>query len=210
MANKKKTSEKEYLREDIWTPPGIFSFPFFVQPDEGRKLSDGLYKVDLFIPKATFKEHGKAIQDAVLRVGKSRFSDFTLKGEYHTPFKDTDLDDTVENDRLKNCIMIRAKGNMKDDRAVRPVFIGPRKNSQGAFDPLSDDAIAEIKGGDWGRVKISLFPYDFSTDSKGVSCRLLAVQFWKSDEPLGGRRNVLEAAEEFEEAEADAPGESLV
>jgi hypothetical protein len=191
-------SKQEPVR--LWTAAGRFSFPFFVSPDEGRTYSDGAYKTDLLIPKAVFKESGKALQEAVLKIGKEAFGpSYTLKSDkWRSPFRDTDSDDKIENEAMKGCILIRAKsGKRKDKPAIQPVFIGPKKGSSGKFDQLTKDEIAAIKGGDWGKMQITVFAYEQS--GGGVTFALNAIQFWKAGEAFGqGRTAVLESAEELE------------
>lgn len=203
MANKKP-------REVLWTPAGRFSYPYLFSVDSGRQYSDDAYKTDLLIPKSVFKEKGRAIQDAVLKVGREYFgSAFDLKsGKYKIPFKDMDKDDSVENELMKNCILIRAKSGprkLKDGKvrpAVQPLIIGPRKGADGKFAQLSEAEIADIKGGDWGVLNITVYPYD--QQGGGVTFGLNAVQFWKADEGFGqGRSKLVETAEELE-AEIDA------
>ena len=187
-------------RVELWTPPGQFSFPYLVERDTGRQYSDNSFKTDLLISKVTFKEKGKEIQDKVLQVGKAKWgNNFKLKGGvYRIPFKDTDLDDKIEDDRQKGAILIRAKNKKRP-----PVVIGPRKDSSGKFPQLSKDEIANIKGGDWGSLLISVFTYD--QQGGGVTFGLQAVQFWKEGEGFGqGKSKLLETAEELA-AEVDSP-----
>jgi hypothetical protein len=197
-----KTNKKP--RITLWTPPLQFSYPYFVNPDQGRQYSDNKYKSDGLITKAIFKEKGKALQDAVLSVGKEYFGEtFKLKNsKFKTPFKDTDTDDKIENEAMKNCIMIRAKS----DKA--PLFIGPRKGSDGKFVHLTPQQIANLKGGDWGLLNITVFPYD--QQGGGVTFGLNAVQFWKEGEGFGqGRSKLLETAEELEAEVETAENEDV-
>ena len=195
MAKKEK---KE--RVTMWIGPGRFSYPFFSEVDEGREFSDSAYKTDLFITKETFKEKGKGWQDKVKAVGAEAFgSAYKLTSDkYRSPFKDTDTDDDIENESLKNSIMVRAKAKPRKDKpAVQPLFIGPKKDSNGQPIKLTDEEIAAIKGGDWGMINVTVFSYD-KGNGKGVSLGLNAVQFWKKGEALGqGRAKLLESMEEL-------------
>lgn len=197
-------------REVLWTPVGRFSYPYLFSVDSGRKYSDDAYKTDLLIPKSIFKEKGRALQDAVLKVGREHFGPkFDLKsGKWRTPFKDTDTDDRIENDSMKNCILIRASSKprkLRDGKvkpAQQPLLIGPRKGADGKFPPLSEAQVADIKGGDWGTLNVTIYPYDQS--GGGVTLALNAVQFWKADDGFGqGRSKLVETAEELE-AEIEA------
>lgn len=192
-------------REVLWTPAGRFSYPYLFSVDSGRQYSDDAYKTDLLIPKAIFKEKGRALQDAVLKVGREYFGPkFDLKsGKWRVPFKDTDTDDNVENEAMKDCILIRAKSGprkMRDGKvkaAQRPLIIGPRKGEDGKFPALSEAEIADIKGGDWGVLNITVYPYDQS--GGGVTFGLNAVQFWKVGDGFGqGRSKLVETAAELE------------
>lgn len=197
MAEKRKAGKKP--QERIWIGPGRFNFPYLSQPDTGREYSDGAFKTDLLITKALFKEKGRAWQDAVLKVGKEYFGDkFSLKGKWRVPFKDTDTDDKIENEAMKGCILVRAKSGKRGDKpAIKPLIIGPRKNAEGKFVELTEQEIANIKGGDWGMLNVVVYPYDQS--GGGVTFGLNAVQYWKADEGFGqGRAKLLESAEEME------------
>lgn len=201
------TEEKKSNRATLWTPPGFFSYPYFSEVDTGRDLSDEAYKVDFFITKAEMAKSGKALQDAVLEVGKAEFgSKFSLTGAFKTPFKDTDTDDKLTDPRLKGCIMIRAKSGPKRDKktksiispAKQPGFYGPTK------DKLSVEAIREIKGGDWGLLNVNVYAYKVGGNS-GVTLALNAVQFWKKGESLGqGVTKVLDTMQELEVELQDA------
>lgn len=191
----------------VWSPPGFFSYPFLAVVDSGRQYSDDSFKTDLLIPKAIFKEKGKELQDAVIEVGKAHFgSTYKLKGgKQRSPFKDTDSDDAIENDRMKGCILIRAKAKPRKRGAqilpaIRPMIIGPRKVGD-KFPQLSEEQIQAIKGGDWGCLQLGVYAYDQKKDGfeGGVTFGLNAVQYWKEGEALGqGRSQILETAQELE------------
>jgi len=187
----------------IWTPLGQFSFPYFAEPDRGRQYSDGQFKTDLFTPKAIFKDKGKALQEAVLQVGRDHFgTDFKLtSAKYRIPLKDTDKDDDVAMEAQKNCIMMRAKAGKKDDPKNRPpTVLGPRKVN-GVFPVLTKEEVGEIKGGDWGRLHVAVYPYDGNKQIvPGVSFSLRGVQFAKVGEGYGqGNAALYSTIEEIEE-----------
>lgn len=200
MATKKKDAQE---RVQLWIGPGRFSFPYFSEVDSGREFSDDAYKCDFLMTKADFKAKGKAIQDAVLKVGREAFGDkFKLKnGTHRTPFKDTDEDDKIENEAMKGCILIRAKSGPRKKAkkpAIQPFFIGPRKDASGKFPALSKEEIAAIKGGDYGMINVTVYSYD--QKEGGVTLALNGVQFWKPGEAFGqGRSKLVESAEELEE-----------
>lgn len=191
-----------------WTPPGILSYPFLASPKTGGKYPDGQYQTDLFIPKPIFAEKGKNLQALVLQVGKEMFKDYSLKStKYRVPFKDTDTDEDLELDVLKNCIMLRAKAGKKNDPKNRPpLVIGPRKDSSGNFPKLDKDEITVIKGGDWAALQIAIYAYAGNKQIQGgVSFSLRVVQYWKSGDALGGQ-GFGEALESAEELDTDADG----
>jgi len=191
-------------RMTLWTPPGRVSFPFFAAPDQGRQYSDNKYKADLLIKKEAFKTSGKALQAAVLDVGKQAFGpDFKFGGKWKTPFKDTDKDDKVVNDIMKGCIMLRAKSTKA------PMFIGPRKDPEtGRFPELTEEEILAIKGGDWCVFNVTVYPYDQS--GGGITLGLNAVQFWKSDTGFGQGRSVLLTTANELEVELDSATDTTV
>lgn len=207
MATKEKIE-----RVQLWTPPGRFSFPFLASVDSGRQYSDDAYKTDLLIPKAIFKEFGKEIQDAVLKVGRDKFGkDFKLQGSnYHVPFKDTDKDEAIENEAMKGAILVRGKAGpnkQKKTPARQPVIFGPRK-VEGKFQMFTAAEIQNIKGGDWGKLEVAVFAYEGNKQIKpGVSFYLNAVQFWKEGDAFGqGRSRLMETAEELETELEDIQG----
>lgn len=190
-------------RVQLWTPPLRLSFPYLVTPDTGRQYSDNKYKTDGLIYKPLFKEKGKPLQDAVLEVGREYFGKtFSLKGKWKTPFKDTDTDDKIENEAMKNAILIRAKSDRK------PIIMGPRKVG-GKFLELTPEELQNVKGGDWAVLNVTVYPYDQS--GGGVTLGLNAVQYWKSDEGFGqGRSKLLETAEELEAEIDEATNEDVL
>src|SRR5688572_10081860 len=84
----------------LWTPAGRLSYPNLAFPDDRPQYGDGNYSCQLLISKATFKEKGSALKEAVMQVGRDAFgSKFDIKPgsmRPRSPFKDTDKDDKVE------------------------------------------------------------------------------------------------------------------
>lgn len=182
----------------VWAGPGRFSFPYLSAPCTTGQYPDDKYKTDLIITKATFKDKNSELQQTVLEVGRDAFgSSFKLTSKSPlSPFKDTDKDEKITNEAMKGCIVIRAK-NKKP-----PYIIGPAKVN-GAFPELSEKQVSDIKGGDWGKLLVSVFSYE--QQGGGVSFGLDTVQFWKQGEAFGqGRSRMLESAEELETDLEDA------
>ena len=196
-------------RVNVRTPVGRFSFPYFSSVDSGRQYSDDAYKCDFLITKEEWVKSGAKLKEAVLSVGKEYFGNkFTLDGKWKVPFKDTDKDDRIENEKMKGCVLLRAKSGKRGEKpAVQPMFYGPRKGADGKFPQLTPEEILAIKGGDWGVLDVVAFPYD--QQGGGVTLALNAVQFWKPGEAFGqGVGKVLETAEELPEEELEEAKET--
>lgn len=58
------------------------------------------------------------------------------------------------------------------------------------------------QSGDWGMVKLRFYGYDHASGKRGVGCGLLAIQFLRHDEPLGGGTT---SPDEFETRQSDPP-----
>lgn len=171
-------SKKETLKLKVVTPAGRLSFPYLTKPDTGRTYSDNKYKTDLLIPKAVWEKEGQKLIDAVLTVGRDFFGNPKLGlKDFKHPFKDTDKLEKID-EKQKGYVLIRAKTDNP------PSIIGPNKNSSGAFADLSPEEVQKIKGGDWGRLQVTVYPY--SQQGGGVTFALNVVQFWKPDEAFGG------------------------
>ena len=194
VSTKKKSKEAASAKKEstkVLTPMGRFSFPYLAKPDEGRKYSSGKYSVDLLIKKEDFKTEGKSLRDMVLKVGRQFFQDDSLElSDFKNPFKDMDKVDDVA-DYQKGCILIKAKSD------YQPVIFGPDKAQ------LSSDEIAAIKGGDYGRLIVTVFGYE--QQGGGVTLALSAVQFARAGEALGtGVKQYLSMIDEIE-VTADEP-----
>lgn len=189
---KKKKIKKVPNKIKVLTPPGTLSYPHLASPDEGKTNSDGKYKTDLLIKKADWKEKGKELRQAVLKVGRRHFGDENLQlKDFANPFKDTDaLENYSENDRTKGCILLRAKTEYV------PSVIGPDKEE------LSEEDIAKIKGGDTARLVVEVYPYD--NDEGGVTVGLNLVQFIQTGKALGqGNAAALALVDEIDPDDMD-------
>lgn len=186
-APKKKTGGKE-KKIVCMTPVGRLSFPYLAKPDEGRQYSDGKYKTDLIIPKEIWERDGKTLVEEVLNLARKKFDDPKLKlKDFKHPFKDCDADKDflAKNPFAKGCIMLRAKSG------YAPIVVGPTK------DKFDSEEIAKIKGGDYGRLIVTVFHY--SQQGGGISLALNIVQFAKEGEALGGgAAKMLEILDEME------------
>lgn len=203
-------AKKEYEEPTkAWTPTGFFSYPHLAEPHLEGKFADKSYKVDLLVPKAEFKAKGKEIVDAVNTVGKAYFGDkFKIEsdGLFYNPFKDMDeVEDTDE--RMAGHMRIRAKAkpSQKYPEARQPLIIGPRLEN-GRPKLLTPEEIKEIKGGDFGKIRVVVYAYGDpekidkkNPNKQGVALSLRVVQFWKTGEGFGGgAMRDLEGVEELE------------
>lgn len=200
----RQTPKDKYV--SVWVGPGRFSFPSLVTPDTGREFSDNKFKTDLVIQKAVFKEKNRAIIDAVLKVGKEQFGEkfkLAANSKFRNPFKDSDTDEKITIDSMKDSIIVRAKSKN------RPVFISGRKGADGRFAELNEEQIKNIKGGDWGKILVSVFAYTQAPG--GVSFGLQAVQFGGVGEAFGqGKTRILESAEEMETELDDVDDDDVI
>ena len=170
----------------VRTPVGRFSFPYLSKPDTGRTYSDNKFKVDLLIPKAVFAgEEGKALRAAVLKVGREYFGKPAFKlTDFKNPFKDMDEAEDVP-DQLRGHIMIKAKSSFK------PTVVSADTTEMG------EEEIASIKGGDYGRLVVTVYPY--SQQGGGVTMGLNLVQFKQAGEAFGqGKKQILDMIDEME------------
>ena len=115
----------------------------------------------------------KAVQQAIVALKNGKFgADF--KGVWASALKDGDKELRKNDGEPKNpgywYMNVRAKAQY------------PPKLMDGNLNvPKKEDWTS----GDWGLVKVSLFPYD-TAGNKGVGAGLIGVQFLFKDEPLGG------------------------
>lgn len=166
------------------TPVGRLSFPMLTKKDEGRKYSDGKFKTDLLIPKDVWKKEGKPLMEAVLKVAAAHFGKAVKLKDFKHPFKDCD-----ENPKalayMKGHIMIRAKSSSA------PLIVGPDRK------PITGEALAALKGGDYARLSVSVYAYE--QQGGGVTLGLEAVQFRNAGEAFGqGKEASLSVLDEME------------
>jgi len=174
MVIKKKPAGKKAKAPKIVTPIGRLSYPYLNEPDSGRENSDNKYKTDLLIPKATWKAEGKTLKEAVLAVGREFYKDKSLElSDFANPFKDTDkLEKYSDIEEVKGCILIRCKSEFK------PTLVNAQKEE------MSEAQRKEIKGGDYARLVVAVYPYP--NGEGGVTLGLNLVQFVKPGEAFGG------------------------
>ena len=167
-----KQKKKRYK---VVTPIGRLSYPYLATPDQGREYSDDKYKTDILFPKDTFKEEGAKLRKACILCARDFFDNqtMTLKSFKH-PIKDGDEKDMTKesNKHYANCYYITAKTDRK------PMVLDARRKEMSAED------IAQLKGGDYARVVLSIFGYPHK--GGGVSAGLQVVQFAKEGEAFGG------------------------
>lgn len=193
----------------LWTPRGMLSFPYFVEPNRDPTYGQDKFMTDLLIPKAIFKETGKELLLAVLECGNKAFGTThkTLKdAKWKSPFKDTDSIEKVADERMRGHYIVRAKSKQQ------PAFIGPMLTAEKQIIHLTAAEISALKGGDWGKLYVSIFSYP--QQGGGVSFGLNGFQFWKTGEGFGqaGRiplSTVEELEVELDDAEPAGDGKTL-
>lgn len=169
---KKQKAKKKSERVHVMTPVGRLVYPYLHKPDEGRQYSDGKFKTDIIFPKETWKEEGIHLVKAIVQVGREYFGNPKLQlKDFKNPIKDGD-EKSLEH--YKGHYVITPKSQFK------PEIVGPDKQK------FTDDRIERIKGGDYARLVVSVFPYE--QQGGGVTLGLDVVQFAKEGEALGGGR----------------------
>lgn len=188
-ATKKKDKQEKVI---VATPIGILSYPYLAAPDEGRAESSGKYSVNLYIPKTTFKKEGKQLVEAILKVGREFFEDDNLELEdFKNPIQDMDELDDLDQHEV-GTIRIRAKSE------YAPTVVGPQTS-----DVFNEKRVKEIKGGDYARLVVYVYPY--TQKGGGVTLGLNLVQFVKPGKALGqGITASLKVIDDVE-VEADDP-----
>lgn len=206
VKNKAKAKDKEYVT--VYTPIGILSYPYLVNPDTGRQESSGKFSAEVYVPKATFATDGKQLVADVLKIAREFHGDPKLKlADIQNPFKDMDTVKDAQ-DWQKGKYRIRAKAGVKgmaegDLAKYRPTVIGPRKDENGKFPVLSLEEVKAIKAGDEVRFICSV--YGYSQQGGGVALGLNVVQFAKVGKALGqGKLRAIEELGEIE-VEIDSP-----
>lgn len=178
----KETKPEKSQKVRCVTPAGRFSYPFFVEPKTGGQYPSNKYEVDLLVTPQDFNSAaGKVLQDAVVLAAQDLFGDSTISSweEFQSPFKE------VEGPDGETYIRIRAKS------AYKPTVYNAQKEE------MDDEEIAEVKGGDFGRLVVTLYAWD--KKEGGVSLNLDSAQFWKRGEPFGqGRSAAIEMLDEME------------
>ena len=187
----------------VVTAVGILSFPWITKPDVGRTYSDGKFKTDLFIRKEDFMKD-LTLYNTTLSVGRKHFGQpkWGIK-DFANPIKDVELMPLADRDKLPELlrsgfIRIRAKSQFA------PTVYGPVISKGNA--ELSAEEAAAIKGGDFARLVVAVYPYD--QKEGGVTFGLNALQYWRKGESLGqGKGAALGLLSDFEVTMDDIPAE---
>ncbi len=163
--------KKESLR--CVTPVGKLVFPYLAEPDSGRQYSDDKFKTDILFPKETWQEAGKELRQTVLKAAQAFYGKPMKFAEFAHPFKDGD---TKPQDYYKGNYYITAKSQFLT------TVVGADKKE------FSLDRIKRIKGGDFARLVVSVYPY--TQGEGGITCGLEVVQFSHEGDALSGGRSV--------------------
>lgn len=172
------------------TPVGRFSFPYLWTPNTRFEADNVKLTTDFLIYTETLNSNPvemklfTELKEAVLFVGREFFKNdsLTLK-DFKNPFnppKLTDNDAKITDPEQKGAIVIKAAFTPNPERGrIRPLILGPDKKEWG------QEQIVKIKGGDWGRLNLSVFGYN-AKGNTGVSFSLCIAQFWKEGKSFGG------------------------
>ena len=170
---KKKTPSKkkaDVLRIRTKTPQGRIVYPHLVTPNEKGKYPSGKFEITFMISKDIWKEEGKALREAVLKVGRAYYKDDALKlSDFANPFQDGD---DKESSLFHDHIVMHPKNKQQ------PMIVDFQKKE------LSEDAIKAIKSGDYARLAVTVAPYE--QQGGGVTLYLDVLQFLSKGAAIGG------------------------
>jgi len=171
-AAKPKTKDvKDSLRVTVKTPSGRLLYPHLVEQNTQGKYPSNAWETQLLISKADWKKEGKELREAVLAVGRDYFQDPKLTlDDFPNPIKDGD---DKEQELYHDHILIRAK-----NRQAPPRIVNVKKKD------LDEDEIAAIKSGDYGRLVVTVAPYE--PQGGGVTLYLTIVQYITKGVAIGG------------------------
>lgn len=208
-----KAVVKKEKRENvkIVTPIGMVSFPYLAKPDTGRKESSNKYSVEIFIPKAAWQKQGKELVEKLLGFARVYFDDPKLKklSQFKNFITDMDTQKDIK-DYQVGTIRIRAKAGSlhSGETDQKPTVIGAIRNPDTEkFDVWTDEQIAKIKGGDFGRIIGNL--YGYTQQGGGISLALDFFQFQKEGKAIGqGKMKAIEDLDELE-VEVDSADEMV-
>lgn len=158
------------------TPLGRFSWPSIAKPNDTGEYANNKYQVELLIPKTTWKELGAGLRTATLTVAQDYWGKDKIKSLADIPARPfRDGDELAASNEKKayyaGNIVIKPKSTNK------PRVVGPRKQD------LTPEEVAAIKGGDFGRLVVSVYPY--AQKGGGIALGLECVQFSHAGEPFG-------------------------
>jgi hypothetical protein len=177
--------KKEIVR--VVTPVGRLLYPAIAAPNPAdAKYDAGKYTCGLLVESGKFEEEIKQIAAAILKVGKDVFGADKVK-------------------TLKDINQPLRKGTEDDPEYMRGHYLLKGKSTyvpsviDAAKRDMSPDEVAKIKGGDWGRLVLTV--YGYSNKSSGVSFGLDVIQFARPGEPLGGGKS--KSIQLLEEIEVD-------
>lgn len=150
---------------------GKFAYPHLVVPNSSGEFPSDKFEIKHLMPKASWKEAGANLREAIMAVARDKYGPDiakTLK-DFPNPLSDGD---TKDQDYYKGMVIITPKSSSK------PRVLGPKKNI------LTDDEVKAIKGGDYGRLVVSI--YGYTKGKGGIGIGLEAVQFSHVGEAIGG------------------------
>lgn len=167
----------------VLTPIGRILYPHLLEPHSQGQYPTNKFQCDILFDKSQWEAEGKAARIAVLKAGRAFFGNPKANlSDFKNPFKDGD---DKEQELWHGSIYMTPRSQFK------PRVVGPDMKD------FSDERIRLIKGGDYVRLVLSIYPY--SQQGGGITCGLEVVQFAKEGEAIGGGRGAsLELLSEIE------------
>ncbi len=172
VAVKKKVKKKESASRLV-SPVGRFSYPHLAEPNTEGQYPTNKYQTDFLVKKADMvTPAGKALMDLLCKAATEKFGELYESIDEIPVCAIMDMDEKGDVDPdMAGCYRIRAKNKNK------PVVFNAQKER------MTDEQIAEIKGGDYGRIVVSAWA---SANGEGsANFNLDTLQFWKTGDPIG-------------------------
>lgn len=177
-----------------------FSYLHVHEPKLNKESGNVEFSVALLIPK-TNTEDVAAIRKAIKELQQATWLNDgkKLPPKFWNPLRDGDTevkqDGTDYGDEYKGHFFVNAKAN----EDYPPEVVSTRRDpATGKFERLGK---RDIKSGDWGRAKVTMYAYTKGTGGVGVG--LSSVQLVKQGEPLGSQSSAENDFAEFEDDEDD-------
>lgn len=186
--NNNNKKSKNMASTKVVTGKVRFSYLKVFKPESITPSQEPKYSVSVLIPKSD-KKTIKKINDAInaaKELGKSSKFNGSIPKNLRSPLRDGDID-RPEDEAYADHFFVNASNTRKPEVVnadLEPI--------------ISQD---EINSGDYGRVSINFFPYNFENTSKGIGASLNNIQKLEDGEILGA--TIESAASEFGDDDDD-------